>query len=264
MFQWCLWRLSIPFKKDMMHCFNSIFSVFVFSITLFCSDTPLMAKETWTINQTIQTETGSEKTSPINYEISEYASSIKSEKETVFIDYESMQLYRLSSTTKACKVFAIDVQEVASRDQMIAARVRVLMAEISARNNGEKRKIKNQDCTGMDVLLGAGLLRMRTAAPITLDYMGQSFVEITGKYWVNSSIASWQTLQKMISYRQAAFSINPLLKRIDPLGLMGTLGGFPVEGVEQSKGRRIENILVNLPLSDSSALVLPFECQGVF
>jgi len=223
-----------------------------------------MAKETWTISQTIHTgsDTGKElQARSVVYEVSCEASSIVSNEESIFIDYKDMRLYRLDPKTSVCRSFSLDVSEPAGRDAIIASNIRELMAETVVRDNGKQQRINGVDCSGTDVLLGAGLLRMKTVAPVKVEYLGQSFVEATGEYWVSSSIATWQVFEEIIARRQAAFAINPLLKRIDPLGLIGSLGGFPFQGVEKSKGKRVDSTLLSGPVSNSSVLVLPSACQ---
>jgi len=229
------------------------------------SCTLAMAKETWTISQTIHTEsnTGTElQARSVVYEVSGAASSIVSNEESIYIDYEDMRLYRLDPKTSACRSFPLDVPEAADRDAIIASNIRELMAEIVARENGKKQRIGSIDCSGKDVLFGAGLLRMKTVAPIKVEYLDQSFIETTGEYWISSSMVTWQLFEEKIAKRQAAFAINPLLKRIDPLGLIQSLGGFPVQGVERSKGKRVESVLVKAPTSIFSKITVPEACRA--
>lgn len=124
------------------------------------------------------------------------------------------------------------------------------------------QRINGVLCLKKHVLLGAGLLRMKTVAPITLEWFGQSFHEATGEYWVNSTMDVWPALQKKIVQRQTAFAVAPLLKRIDPLALMESVDGFPVQSREKSKGRVVDSMLTSGPVSDASSLTLPEECRG--
>jgi hypothetical protein len=71
----------------------------------------------------------------------------------------------------------------------------------------------------------------------------------------------WRVFEEKIVKRQAAFATNPLLRHIDPLGLIESLNGFPVQGSKRSKEQRIDSVLVSGPISSTSPLSLPDECQ---
>jgi hypothetical protein len=234
-------------------------------LIIFSGHTQAMAKDTWTISQTTQIHSGAEngvQTRLVVYEVSDYASSIVNDEESVFIDYDTMHLYRRDKKSSTCRVFPLYVQKQAgNNDIIVAANVRELMGEIVARENGKKQRINGVDCFGKDVLFGAGLLRMKRVAPIKVKYLGQSFVETTGEYWLSSSPV--ELFEEKIKHRQTAFSINPLLKRIDPLGLIGALGGIPIQGEERSKGRHLRSTLVSGPVSLPSTLTIPKECRAV-
>jgi hypothetical protein len=222
-----------------------------------------MAKDTWTISQTIQPPSAIEndpRTRLLVYEISDSASSIVSTEESVYIDYETMLLYRLDKRSSTCRVFPLDVQESVDRDAIVFANVRELMGEIVVKSNGKSQRINGVDCSGKTALLGAGVLRMKTLAPVKVEYLGQFFVETTGEYWLGPSLG--ELFEERIKYRQTAFTINPLLKRIDPLGLIGLLGGIPIQGEERSKGWNLKSVLVSGPDSLPSTLTIPEECRA--
>jgi len=223
-----------------------------------------MAKDSWTVSQTTQILSGAEKevqTELVVYEVSDSASSIVTDNEAVFIDYDTMRLYRLDKKSSTCIVFSLTDHEPAGNDMIVAANVRQMMGEIVVKENGKKQRVNGVDCSGKDVLFGASLLRMKTMAAIKVKHMGQSFVEATGKYWLSLSLN--ELFEKKINHRQTAFTTNPLLKRIDPLGLIGPLGGIPIQGEERSKGRLRKSVLVSGPVSIPSTLTIPKECRSV-
>ncbi len=222
-----------------------------------------MAKDTWTVSQTIQMHSGAEnelQTRLVVYEVSDYASSIVSDEESVFIDYDTMYLYRHDKKSSVCRAFPLDGQGPVDNNAIVAANVREMMGEIFVRENGKKQRINCVYCSGRDVLFGAGLLRMKRVAPIKVEYLGQFFVEITGEYWLSSSPG--ELFEEKIKQRHAAFSNTPLLKRIDPLGLIEALGGIPIQGEDRSKDRHLRTTLVSGPVSLPSELTPAKECRA--
>lgn len=247
-----------------MHLIRALLSLVV-CLSVFSIDTLVMAQEIfWTLTQSIKIKSQDEETlciKSINYTVTDHATNIESSDEVVFIDYASMHLYRLDRQTDLCTDFNLGVSEDTTPASITAAQIRTLMAEIAVRDTGEQRHINSQPCQKKFVLLGAGMFRFKTAAPITIESLGQSFCETRGEYWINSTMDAWPTLQKMIPQRQAAFIAVPLLKRIDPLGLMQSLDGFAIQGQAKSKGRIVNSTLTEFPALRASSLAIPEECR---
>lgn len=243
---------------------SRVFSFLFVCIVLVNMNNFVMAKESWTITQRLGSDAATDEffsTRAINYAVTERATSIETDTEVVFIDYRSMHLYRLDHKSQWCEAFSFDGGAESTPDTIFAGQTRKLMAEIAVKDTEEHQQINGRLCLKKNVLLGAGMLRLKTVAPITIEWFGQSFHEATGEYWVNSSITSWPLLQEKIEHRQKAFSIAPLLKRIDPLGIMASLKGIPFQSSEKSRGQVVDSVLTSGPVSDASSLMLPAECR---
>jgi len=90
---------------------------------------------------------------------------------------------------------------------------------------------------------------------------GESFREKVAEYWFSTEIESWQDLQKFIRKRKKAFAAAPLLKHIDPLGLMGAAESFPVQGWQKYGDTVVEQTLASGPVSGDFSLQFPRECR---
>jgi hypothetical protein len=66
-----------------------------------------------------------------------------------------------------------------------------------------------------------------------------------------------------VRQRQPVFIAQPLLKRIDPLGLIGAVDGFPVQGWQKIGSTLLESRLAGSPETGAFVLQLPHECQEI-
>ena len=254
--KFCAGRLFFP---------SSPISLLLTAFFLSIFGTASMAQEiSWTIEQTQRT--GSDNT--LEIQINKEKTRIVSERETLFIDYAEMLIYRLDRASGQCRVFRFNdttalQSDTAEPDRQISAEISSLLAEFSLKESNERRWIKDCDCRKKIVVLGVGMLGFRTVAPIRLERYGQSFSEAAAEYWVCEDLDIWPALQRAIQKRQQAFSVSPLLKRVDPLGIIEHLGGFPMQSRVKSGGQSIESVLVSSPEPGAVSLQKPGACRGV-
>ncbi len=215
----------------------------------------------WTARRTSHndTVTASPHNDSLRVTITAQNTEITSRNEILFIDYSKMSLFRLNRSSAQCTVF--DLKETES--ESVAKMTISLLSEFSVKENGESQKLRGLRCYKKTVLSGAGMFRFRTMVPKVLTRYGQSFSEAVAEYWVSRDVESWQKIQENALQRQTAFAAQPLLKRIDPLGLIEAVGGFPVQGWQKSGGMVLEATLVSGPETGAYTLQTPQECQGI-
>jgi hypothetical protein len=226
----------------------------------------------WTLKQRSQTTAVAtlSQADTLRIAVTKQQTQVISCDEILFIDYAEMHLYRLDRPSGKCSVF--DLKETdspstgdeESQDQKISTQMTSFLAEFSVKESSEQRVIKELRCVKKSVLMGAGMFRFKTVVPKVIERYGQFFSETVAEYWVSRDVAVWQTLQRVVQHRQAAFKRVPLLRRIDPLGFIDIVGGFPVQGWEKSGGNVVELILVSGPATGVSSLQLPQECTFNF
>lgn len=193
--------------------------------------------------------------------ITEQETQVSTPVELLFIDYADMLLYRLDRLSGECSVFSAVAEKKGGEAQKVLTQMISLLAGYTVNENDEYKKIQGLQCSKKTVIMGAGMFHFRTVAPKTIEYYGELFSEGAGEYWVSTELNTWQTLQKFVQKRQDAFAVAPLLRRMDPLGLMAAVKGFPVQGWQKSGKRLVEQTLVSIPAMGDSPLQLPQECR---
>ncbi len=238
------------------------FLIPVFIFPIFVLDTDVMAEGIrWTVSQSSHndTVTASPHNDSLRVTITAQKTEIASHNEILFIDYGEMTLFRLNRSSAQCTVF--DLKETESGS--VAKKTVSLLSEFSVKESGESQELRGLRCYKKTVLSGAGMFRFRTMAPKVLTRYGQSFSEAVAEYWVSQDVENWQEIRENTQQRRAAFTAQPLLKRIDPLGLIEAVDGFPVQGWQKSDGMVLESTLVSGPETGDFTLQAPRECQGI-
>lgn len=246
-----------------------LFATHIFFILfLFVFNTVAMAEGiSWTLHQTSTcAATVSSESDTLHIIISDQGTEISSQKDVLFVDYSNMLLYRLDRSTKQCVVFdlkekePVGTVEKTTMDANVVEQNNLFLAEFIVNASDEWQEIKNLQCNKKTVLSGAGMFRLKTVAPKVLKRYGQSFSEAQGEYWVSTDVDVLQELQKAVQQRQTAFAAVPLLKRIDPLGIIEAVGGFPVRGWQKSGGIIVEQLLVSGPVTGDFLIQAPQAC----
>jgi len=92
------------------------------------------------------------------------------------------------------------------------------------------------------VWFGPGLSRLRTAAPLTVAWCGETFGERRVRYLVSDTVPGYDALARLAATRRPVIRANPLLLQLDPVNLILPLGGLPVrlEEGDNDQGRVLE------------------------
>jgi hypothetical protein len=99
----------------------------------------------------------------------------------------------------------------------------------------------------------------------TLRHYGQDFPVTNGHYTVNGNLAGLADLLVLSAGHRRIFQDYPLLRRIDPLGLVDLLEGFPVRIEEISPAAVISSTLslAPRPVAGEAVSVLPQDCLAM-
>ncbi len=184
---------------------------------------------------------------------------ISSSSTVLFIDYKDMALYRFERLSERCLVFDLERTEPTEVSKKTVSR----LAEFSVKESDEKRDIEGLHCVKKTVLAGAGMFRYKTFVSKVLVRYGQPFSEAVAEYFVSQELEHWQMLLEFVTHRQVAFNTRPLLKRIDPLGLIEAVSGFPVQGWQKSRGVKLDFLLISGPERTALTLRPPQGCESV-
>ncbi len=244
-----------------------LFFILIFPVLLVSTlDTVAMAEEgiSWSLRKSPHVESvtnspSSDDSDELHIAVTARKTEISSSSEVLFIDYMSMGLYRFDRLSEQCSVF--DLKGTAPNE--IAKETVSRLAEFSVKERGEKQDIKGFHCVKKTVLSGAGMFRLKTFVPKMLERYGQSFREAVAEYFVCQELEHLQLLLEFVKQRQVAFTAQPLLKRIDPLGLVEAVGGFPVQGWQKSGGVKVDFMLVSDPETSTFTLRPPQACESV-
>jgi len=239
-----------------------VFFIFIFPVLLVPALETVATAEglSWTLHKSPRNDSSSgDDSDELHIAVTALKTEISSSNKLLFIDYSSMDLYRFDRLSKQCSVFDLKGTEPNEIVKKTVSR----LAEFSVKESTEKQDIKEFHCARKTVLLGAGMFRLKTFGPKMLERYGQSFREAVAEYWVSQDVRHWKMLQGFILQRQAAFGTQPLLKRLDPLGLIEAVGGFPVQGWQKTGGVRVDFTLLSAPETGALVLQPPQGCKRV-
>lgn len=248
--------------KYLFHLVVASFSIFVMAPTG-------TAAMTTTVSWSCKVHSQSGLSSPpspahlLQFTVAAQSTEIVSSGQLLFIDYPTKSLYRLDRKSRQCVRYSFQHDQQYSRvDSEVSATMRQSLAVYSVRESALWQEIGGVHCNKKTAIAGTSLLRHKTLSPKILRYLGEEITETIGEYWVAKQIAGWQAIEACLLARESAFADYPLLKRIDPLGLLSALGGFPVKGLEKRTGTTYEFALFELPIVKEQKLELPQECRA--
>jgi hypothetical protein len=224
------------------------------SILLFClagGGSAMAARSEWRVLQTVA-KRGEAATPPveITYTVSAELTRIASPAETVFIDYKGSRLFRRNPADGSCLVFPFGRPHV---DLPVAAYLVFPEGKVS---EGDGRAHTTRH---ISFGLGQALSQMMLAP--TLRHYGQEFPVTNGRYTVTGNLAGLADLLAISAGHRQIFQDYPLLRRIDPLGLVDLLGGFPVRIEEISPAAAVSTTL-SLPPRSVAGEAVPALPQG--
>jgi hypothetical protein len=213
---------------------------------------PAMAGQSeWRVLQTVAREGAAAASFEITYTVSAELTWIASPAETVFIDYKGARLFRSNPADGSCLVFPFGRPHA----DLPIADFRVFSGGKGAEGDGQANTTRH-------ISFGSGqALSQMMVAPAARHY-GQDFPVTNGRYTVTGNLAGLADLLAIIAGHRRIFQDYPLLRRIDPLGLVDLLGGFPVQIEEISPATTISSNLSvpPRPVAGGAAPALPRDC----
>jgi|GEM_PF-2794460 len=245
-----------------------LLQLIVFCIFFSFSTTAMTQGITWTTQQQSGTNSCNQEndSSVSRVWVNDQLTYIDDENKIISVDYATMRLYHFDKANEQCTQYPLESQKSVSMsaesDSRIVTANDLLLAEIQVSETTETKEINGYQCKKKTALLGAGLLRFKNFGPKVFNRFGQTLSEGTGSYWVSADPAIWFHLQTVIEQREKYFTAVPLLNRIDPLGLMGKLKGFPMESTEKNHCQTLTVTLLKAPAGSNLKPELPPACQS--
>jgi hypothetical protein len=227
----------------------------VFLVCLAGAGPAKAAQSEWQILQTVA-KRGEAAMPPveITYTVSAELTRIASPAETVFIDYKGSRLFRHNPADGSCLVFPFGRPHA---DLPIATYV-VFPGGKGSEGDGRAHTTRH-------ISFGTGQALSQMMIAPTLRHYGQDFPVTNGRYTVNGNLAGLADLLVLSAGHRRIFQDYPLLRRIDPLGLVDLLEGFPVRIKEISPAAVISSTLSlpPRPVAGEAVSVLPQDCLAM-
>lgn len=223
---------------------------------------------TWTTQQHLETNSCERESvsSVSRVWVNDRLTHIDDENKIVYVDYSTMRLYHFDKASKQCTQYQLDSQNGSlidsEPDSKTVRTIDLLLAEIQVSESTEMKEISGHQCNKKTALLGAGLFHFKNFRPKVFKRYSQSFSEGTGNYWVSTDLAIWSQIQTLIDQREEYFAAVPFLMRIDPLGLMGKLKGFPMDSTVKNTCQTINITLFEGPEKNILMPELPPTCRS--
>ena len=214
----------------------------------------LAGQSEWRVLQTVAKEGTAAAPVEIVYTISADLTRIASPTEIVFIDYKGSRLFRRNPADGSCLVFPFGRPHA---DLPIAA-FRVFSDSREAEGNGQAHATRR-------ISFGTGQAFSQMMVAPAVRHYGQDFPVVNGRYTVSGRLAGLADLLAITTGHRRIFHDYPLLRRIDPLGLVDLLGGFPVQIDEISPATIISSTLSvpPRPVAGEAAPALPQDCLAM-
>lgn len=204
---------------------------------------PAAAEIEWTIEQT---GTGSDPHQPIviTCSVSNDLTRIAGPKETILIDYPGRRIYRIDPPGQSCRSYPFG----RPHPDLPAAAV-----TIAASTTAPDRQ---------HISFGMQQALAQTAVAPVAHYWGQQFPFATAEYRTSRDYPGVVALMAIAGRHRRVFQQYPLLRRIDPVGLLDLLEGFPVSGnIFSPAGQTIITVLSPpKPTAIQSTLPPPGTC----
>ena len=243
------------------------FPAIALSLLMMASTVPATTTVSWSYVTDQQSRSGSpSREEDVLITITDQLTEIVAPDQVLFIDYANQSLYRVTQDLQQCLHYSFsNIVEQEKRgdselDAVVMSERYSSLAAFSVEESALWQQIEGIRCNKKTVIAGIHLLKHKAVIPQVVQWLGESFTEMAGEYWVSDQIVGWPEIQGVVSAREDVFAGYPLLKRIDPLGLITALGGFPVKGVEKSSGSVKEFVLLDKPTLKVQGPELPQGC----
>ena len=150
---------------------------------------------------------------------------------TIFIDYKNLQLYRFDHGSSQCQSYPL---QAAGSDPASAEsdpfRQRMLheISQLRMERGKEQKILHGYLSDYFTVAWGSNLLAARSVTGPSFTAYGLNFPARLGEMWTAMDIKGASQLRQLANSYEELFAANPLLRQLDPLGLMAITHGVPV------------------------------------
>jgi len=167
-------------------------------------------------------------------------------RETIVIDYPNSRLFRTDRASDSCRVYPFGMPHASLPSASLAVESDDEIADLRHVSFG---------------MLAA--LSQSAAAPVPSRY-GEVFPSCRAEMRVAGELPLAADLAAIAAHRADIFHDYPLLRRIDPTGLIEPLGGFPVSGTCLSPIGSSSMRMVSPPEVTGIPIDLPRNCLSSY
>jgi hypothetical protein len=190
--------------------------------------------------------------------------SVEREGHTDFIDYTHLVLYRYSPTSEECRSYklrapGLQAGDMTIEDQVLYAKAQEIGYVEVLKVATHETLIRRYPVQAKKIIWGGKAAARRTAAEPALIMYGQLFAPAVEDYSVTTVIDRIDDLFRLAASHEAIYRANPLLRRLDPLGLLGGLQGIPVRIEAEDYVEELNDIRYGV----SGEIVLPDGCRFI-
>jgi hypothetical protein len=196
------------------------------------------------------------------YNFSRGMTSVEREGRTDFIDYTNLVFYRYFQTSEECRSYRLLPSEIAVSDlsieeQALYAKAQKIGSVEVVNVETKENRIRRYPVQDKKVIWGGHAAAQRTATEPSIVMYGQFFTPTVEDYAVTTVIDRIDDLFRLAASHEAIYKSNPLLRRLDPLGLLGGLQGIPV----RTRGKDFVEELSDIKYDGAGEILLPENCR---
>lgn len=204
----------------------------------------------WSVEKRTEQKSYSQ-SSVVQYSVSNTITRISSIEETILIDYQDLQLFRFKNADQACSKYVL---EKTDKDEPFAETL--LLPSTKEIQTSPVSKIKKY------IIFGGRLaFHQMINAPVIHRY-GQDFTLAITEYAATDRLSNIKRLFDVAEQHRQIFLDYPLLRQLDPIGLIDLLGGFPVESEQHITPEGKLTSTLKIPPHDDpeAAIAVPSKC----
>jgi hypothetical protein len=184
-------------------------------------------------------------------------------EKTVFIDYDHLRLYRWDGGSGKCSGYALQNPAAMPSGHDTARDIRRKMIEEIGKPAVQKMESGPKSILGYpsaqySIIWGVAVERLRTAVTPVIEQYGLSFTSRLGELWVTANLEGYADLAGLADHYTTIYAANPLLRQLDPLGLLPLIEGIPV--LQQYDQIRDSLQEIRQGTDDADRIVLPDSC----
>ncbi len=201
------------------------------------------------------------------YSASKRYTRIEDEKgHIILIDYALPTLYRFTKQSTACEKYALEdpgSEYPAAGDSPVSQQDHLcrLLGSIRVSPSSETGEVAGFKAKKTQVYFGADIRMFQMLAPPVLTVLGQNFTERQVNYMIRQDVPHFAILKDLAGHHEPVFQANPLLRQIDPVGLINVLNGFYVQAGERGKTATTEIMnQIHLKVYDKTFFIVPASC----